>query len=62
MNAVISGVPSKSDDAHSGGQSLPVNVLIAPPSATTVYTSAVIAMTALYTVIFVVTMGIGWLP
>jgi hypothetical protein len=35
---------------------------IAPPSVITVYVGAVIAMTALYTVIFVLTMDVGWLP
>jgi two-component system, LytTR family, response regulator len=61
LASLVSGsIPSKSDDGDSGAQSSRTNPQIAPPTVTTVYVGAVIAMTALYTVIFVVTMGVGW--
>jgi two-component system, LytTR family, response regulator len=55
------GVPG-TGGADAAQKLLQDKAAIAPPSVITVYVGAVIAMTALYTVIFVLTMGVGWLP
>jgi two-component system, LytTR family, response regulator len=63
MATKVNGMSApKADDVHPVQQLSRGDSALAPPSVMTVYIGAVIAMTALYTVIFVVTMGVGWVP
>jgi two-component system, LytTR family, response regulator len=62
MASPVNGTVVPNFGAADADQKLsPEKTLLAPPSVITVYVGAVIAMTALYTVIFVLTIGVGWL-